>query len=662
MGIEDTENLYSTASHSNDFIESPDYKNLDSNNYEGNLDLAYHFKVYYRYLRKTLKLKSKKEKTKAFTDILFVTLDCPPYSQNSSREDNPLDYITELRKQYPYNNFKILIPIINIENSEKTKKLSIEIDEKTEFLEKTSISFKFFLQNRIQKATVYKFPKNSSNIDIYGIYSPIFSKAKDVSEITKLHYLAPFITSARIAIKKIKEKFFDIDIVHCENIPYYLGVEFQKNQNPNIKVLQTINDFTQIEFSKTEAFWSVINLVDKNNMKKICRDEIIKKCIAKLFNLNNTKSFYQMKDCLNFVYKNYYNFRKYIDKNEDINENIIFKRLNIRATEIYKNCFNKEDLNYNPMAYTLKKADYWSTVSKSYYEDIFNNEKISKDFLKIIENTKEKSCYFDYGCKLKKYPKEETRLIYENFNKENFREFRNKNKNALLKELSYDRIKTNFVDPTLFKNEEVEIYGSLDSFYEAPILLANLNTPIFANGIDILFNTLSKLFELHKNIQIIICIKNGLKNNYIKNWLDFISEKKYLDGRWVFIDGEINLPKFLAASDMFLLPTRLNSTNIEHLIAMNYGCIPIVSRYGFLNDSVIDIFDDIINGCGLKTSHSLLNENANDIFFSAVIKALNLYQNNPNSWNILIKNSLNNNSNWNFKILEKYNNVYQKLL
>ena len=147
MGIEVNANLFSTASHGNEIIESLDSGNLDTIENEENLDLAYQFKVYYRYLRKTLKLKCQKEKFKNFTDILLLTLDCPPYTQKSLRTDSPVDYITELRKQYPYNNFKILIPIINIENSQNTKKLTIELEGKTEVLEKTNISFKFLLAN-----------------------------------------------------------------------------------------------------------------------------------------------------------------------------------------------------------------------------------------------------------------------------------------------------------------------------------------------------------------------------------------------------------------------------------------------------------------------------------------------------------------------------------
>ena len=114
---------------------------------------------------------------------------------------------------------------------------------------------------------------------------------------------------------------------------------------------------------------------------------------------------------------------------------------------------------------------------------------------------------------------------------------------------------------------------------------------------------------------------------------------------------------------MILIPQRYNTTSIEHLIAMKYGCVPIVSKIGHLNDLIPDIFDDISGGCGLKTKLSLLtNEDANQLFLTPVLKAINLYQNNPNSWNLLIKNCLLKDFSWNFKILEKYDKVYQELL
>ena len=58
----------------------------------------------------------------------------------------------------------------------------------------------------------------------------------------------------------------------------------------------------------------------------------------------------------------------------------------------------------------------------------------------------------------------------------------------------------------------------------------------------------------------------------------------------------------------------------------------------------------------------MTEEDNNEIFMTPVIKALNLYQNNPSSWNLLIKNCMNYDSSWNFKILEKYGKIYDELL
>ncbi len=95
---------------------------------------------------------------------------------------------------------------------------------------------------------------------------------------------------------------------------------------------------------------------------------------------------------------------------------------------------------------------------------------------------------------------------------------------------------------------------------------------------------------------------------------------------------------------------------------MHYGCVPIVSRSGILNDTISDIFDDITQGCGFKTKKELLTEeDNNELFLTPVMKALNIYQHNPSSWNLLIKNCLLKDCSWNFEILEKYEKIYKEL-
>lgn len=595
-----------------------------------NTDLIYNFKILLRLARKKIFAKYKAKFKKEFKQILYVTMENPP-----------IDFVYKLREQHPEKEILIIIPIIGSPDG----------------LIKTSVNFDFFCQNRSVSVTLYRFPQNKENVDVLGLYSPSFSNVNNVNELSRLHNLVPFIKGIRLCAKKIKP-----EIIHVENIPYFLGAELEKKSFNSYKVFQVIKDFSLIEMSRIESFWAAINLADKTYMKKICRDAVIKKCIAKLFHLHNSQKFYQMRDCLKFIYKNYFKFRKYIDKGADIEENIIFNQLNKRILQLFPQMAYGEEIYYNPMIYTLKRSDFWATISKTYYKEIFENPNLSGKMFKQISKTKEKSTYVSYGFNKEQLSKP-INQIYQKFDISDFRENRAKNKTALIKEFSIDRIKTNFVDTSLFKNEDTKIIGSLDSFYSAPLMYTNLGTEIFANGVDILFNTVLKLFELHKNIQIIISVKDGLKNNYIKTWVEFLSKNKYYNGRWVFIDGDVNLPKFCAGADMFLLPKRVNTNSIEHYIAMHYGCVPIASRVGILNDTIKDIFDDITHGCGLKTKTNLLTEDdANEEFMTPLMKALNIIQNNPSSWNLLIKNAMNYDSSWSYEILEKYNQIYEELI
>lgn len=660
----ETEN-YKTKSHSEelDFMFNQDNDDFSDAIFESE-KRNFGIEFYWRFFRKKLFRFWNKKIQKNFTNVLYLTIDCPPFTQNSQKEESPLDFIDEMRKQYPDNDIRVLIPIIGLdENFRPSQNLLTKINDREKIVEKTHLTFEFFLQNKKHTAIIYKYPKLKSNIQVYGLYCPAFSYIQNISKLSSIQFLAPFMKASRIAIKKLTSVGFSPDIIHCENIPYYLGSEFELKIPTKYKVLQIIKDFTQIDVGKPEAFWAVINLADKTTMKKICEDSIIKKNLLVLFNLYNNKRICNIKDCLNFIYKNYYKFRKFMDKGDDIEENIIFNRLNSRILQIFPQISYGEEIYFNPMIYSLKKADFWATHSKTYYKEIFDNSKLSGKMFSIIEKTKHKSAYISYGCNTANFLHENTKQVYEEYNSENFREHRIKNKKALIKEFSIDRIKTKFIDPTLFKTEDTKIIGSLDSFYEAPLVFINPTTEIFASGIDIIFNTILKLFELNKNIQVIICINEGLKSNYIKTWIDYLSENKKLNGKWVFIDGKINPAKFYASADMTFIPRRANLTTLEHFLAMNYGCVPIVARSGILNDTISDIFEDMIFGCGLKTKNTLLSdEDSNVLFLNPVLKALNIYQNNPSSWNLLIKNCLNYKSNWSFKVLEKYNRIYKEIL
>ena len=611
---------FETETHLKEFVMTN--KQLDSDSLEQIVrhdDFLYELKTQFRFFRKNLSTFLRKELKKDFKEVLLVTSNNPPK-----------DFILAYKKQYPDKNFKIILPLHNIENAEKT-----------------NINIEFFCQNKICEARLYKLPKNSDNIEIYGLFSTSFSG----QDISKFQYLVPFLKSVRMCAKILKP-----DIIHSDKLPFFLGSEFENKMAYPIKVLQVVDDFWKYENAKTEAFWAAINLANKAGMKKICRDKIIQKCMASLFNLHNTKHFSQMRECLEFIFQNYEKFRSAIDREAEIDENILFKRMNSQALKLFPDLRCENSPYYNPMNYTLKKVNFWATISKSYYNEIFETKEICGNLAKRVQQTKDKSDYVSYGCILG------NAKLYQPFNVDNFREYRERNKSYLLKEFSAKRIKTKFIDLSLFKDKDYTIRGYLDSFYEAPLIFAKFTTDVFNDGVDVAFDVILKLFEQRKNIKVIINIPSGLDNDFVKAWVDFLGRNSALDGRWIFINNEINHEQFYAASDIVLFPTRTNVSNKEHYVARRYGCIPVVSRAGILNDTIADIFDDMILGCGFKTKSPLLLEpKANEIYLETLSKALNLYEHNNSSLNLLIKNAMNYNSSWNFEIIEKYNKIYDLL-
>ena len=115
---------------------------------------------------------------------------------------------------------KVLVPVNNLEN-----------------LEKTNISFDFFLQNKINEARLYKFPRNIENVEVFGLFSTAFSSLEG-NDFSKLQFLAPFIKAVRICAKKLKP-----DIIHADKIPFFLGAEFESKLPYPIRVLQIVDDF-----------------------------------------------------------------------------------------------------------------------------------------------------------------------------------------------------------------------------------------------------------------------------------------------------------------------------------------------------------------------------------------------------------------------------------
>ncbi len=633
-----------------------DYTNLDEKNFslpeiEGFWNfvrnLKSNCKTFYKNIKKHINFQS----DKSFTNIVYLTTECPLYMSNVERMDSPVDFIFKIRNQYPDNNICLLIPIIGLSKDTKiSKKFTLEIADRFYELERTSINFNIFSENRNWECSLYRFSQNELNIKIYGIYSPSFSYLKNIEELKTFEKLISFMKAVRSVVKNLGKEGFKPDIVHSETLPFYLGVEFEPKFPANIKVLQVFENFAKMEREKQEAFWSAINLVDKEGMKKICSDIYIQNCFARLFNLPVKEILPKMGNCINLIYENYRMFH-----NSEVGEyknhgDIIFRHLNNRIKKLFPAITLHGTDYYYPFLSSLSNCAFWAVYSKTYYSDLYSEGLASPQIMKEIIKTTDKSGYVQPVISIEDY----LGAI----------ESKTKNKKLFIKEFSSDSIKTDFINKTMFKNpDNIKIYGYLDSFYDAPLLFANPKSDIFEEGIDILFSAVLKLFERNRNIQFIISMKDGLKNNYVKSFVEFLQNNKIFMGRWVYVDGEFNLNKIFSAADIYLYPARFCDKSLNHVLGIKYGCVPIVSNAGILNDTVIDIFDNISDGNGFKTKESLLREDENtNIYIDYIEKALEVYNTNPSSWGIIIRNGQEFNKENDFLVLEHYNNIYKSIL
>ena len=663
-----------------DTIEASDENYLSLENYNKlndieNADLIYLVKLYYRLYRKKLTSYIREKTDRKFLNIIYLTSDCPKYTPNSTKLTSPIEYISEIRKQYPDNNFCILLPIIGLPaNTKLSKKLTYKVDGKTYQLEKTSIEFEFFIKNKNMECILYKFPQNTENINIYGIYSNAFSYEMYIENILDFSILPSFIRAARLCVKKMSKQEFKTDIVHCEYLPYFMGSEFEKDKTP-AKVIQFFNSLSEGNYKKSDLFWSALNLADKDALRKIKQDKEIKTYLSELFSIYKDELIDDKTSDFEFVYNNYKN----IMKKPEIIAIDAYKNLNLRIKKIFPYFIEKNLDEYYQILSSIKKSSHWTILSKSYYNSIFEDMGLAKKLLQQLIKHIEFSSYTPCAFNKNNFSTESTLTVFNSFNSENFRNERSKNKRALIKEFSHERILNNLKDKTLFNLQDVKIYGYLDSLNDVPLLFANISTNIFEEGTDILFNTLFKIFENRKSFQIIIAVENREQSKYFEPIIKFLSENSIFDGKWLIIEHNENsyipnyekelldnthrflsLGKFLAASDMFLIPSRENLKSPIHLLGMHYGAVPIVGKIGILNDTVINILDNPSDGNGFKTNCALLREpSETKEFYNILSKAIEIYQNNPASWKLIIKNCMNSNKNWNFYKLEKYNKIYK---
>nr|CAB40375.1 starch synthase, isoform V [Vigna unguiculata] len=112
-----------------------------------------------------------------------------------------------------------------------------------------------------------------------------------------------------------------------------------------------------------------------------------------------------------------------------------------------------------------------------------------------------------------------------------------------------------------------------------------------------------------------------------------------------------------AASDMFIIPSIFEPCGLTQMISMRYGAIPIARKTGGLNDSVFDVDDDTIPS-QFRNGFTFLNADEKGIN-DALVRAINLFTNDPKSWKQLVQKDMNIDFSWDSSAAQ-YEELYSK--
>ncbi len=279
-----------------------------------------------------------------------------------------------------------------------------------------------------------------------------------------------------------------------------------------------------------------------------------------------------------------------------------------------------EDINFAKRA--ILSADIINTVSEQYREEIMT-KKFGQDLQCILKNRENRLFGIINGIDYNTYNPEKDRDLYRRYSY-NKLSAKTENKKFLQKSIG------------LPVNKDIPI-------------LCTTSRVTFQKGFNLILKIIENLLKL--DVQLIF-LGDGSKE-YIQPIKKI--QKKHSDKLiWLPFDQKKESLLY-AAADLFLLPSNHEPCGINQLIAMRYGCIPIVREIGGLYDTVEDFNPTTGKGTGFtfKTEDETL-------FYATIVRALENYR-HKKVWESLVKRAMKRSTSWEIPA-RKYIELYKKVV
>ena len=284
---------------------------------------------------------------------------------------------------------------------------------------------------------------------------------------------------------------------------------------------------------------------------------------------------------------------------------------------------NIEYINFAKRA--IQSADIVNTVSEQYREEIMTKH-FGQDLEKILKNRKD--------------------TLYGIINGIDYNAYNPTRDNSLKAKYSYNKIHRKKIN----KAKVQKIFG-LPINSKIPII-STTSRVTFQKGFELILKIADEILNLDAQY---IIIGSGDKT-YIKQLQKL--QKKYPKKIAVIPSHEKNQKyetQVYAGADFLLLPSHHEPCGINQLIAMRYGCIPIVREVGGLQDTVDNY--DATNGTGTGFTFKRFNEFS---LFGTIVKALETYK-YKYIWRSIMVKAMKQSSSWTIPA-KKYINLYRKAL
>lgn len=280
-----------------------------------------------------------------------------------------------------------------------------------------------------------------------------------------------------------------------------------------------------------------------------------------------------------------------------------------------------ENINFAKRA--ILSADIINTVSERYRSEIMT-KKFGQDLHRILKNREAKLFGIINGIDYNTYNPEKDPGLHQRYSFIDHKEAKEKNKLFLQKLVGFpEQAKT-------------------------PILCTTSRVT-FQKGFNLILKILENLVKL--NVQVVFM---GDGNQ------EYITPIKKLSKKYphnlVWLPFKQSLETLLyAGSDFFLLPSNHEPCGINQLIAMRYGCIPIVREIGGLYDTVENYNPSTRKGNGF----TFKNEESG-LFFAAIIRALENYK-HKKTFEKLVKIVMKQSNSWEIPA-RKYVELYRQAI